>query len=314
MKDVLPPVESLYPLFWKLLHALVYLAGAAALTVLIHWSFTRFHGFTDQLRRDRGSAANVEFEKQSATITTTVRRFLVMLVWTMAVILALRELNFDVGPLLAGAGVAGLAVGFAAQNLLKDVLNGLFLLAEGHIRINDVVRIDNISGTVEELSLRTTVLRGLDGAAHVFSNGTISNFTNLTRSYAYHVIDLPVDFAVNPEQVAGILRAVSGELGKDPELQGLILEPVEVFGIDRFTEQGVVIKARIKTLPNQQWKVGREFNRRLKAALDGAGIEVATASRQVTYTRFDGEQRDAIKSVVEEVLRERNGGPAAAQS
>lgn len=312
MKDALPPMEALYPFFWKALHAGVYVVGAVIISLFVNWSFRRFQIFTEQLRRDRGShAERVEYEKQSATISTTARRFVLLLVWTMAVILALKELNFDVAPLLAGAGVAGLAIGFAAQSLLKDVFNGLFLLAEGHIRINDVVKIDAISGTVEELTLRTTVLRGTDGAIHVFANGTISNFTNLTRSYAYHVIDLPVEFDEEPDRVIAVLREVSAQLSSDPLFGTMILEPVEIFGVDRFTEQGVMVKARIKTLPNQQWQVGREFNRRLKAALDGAGIRIATASRQVQYNAVDERQRAAIKSVVEEVLLDRDQRPAA---
>ena len=311
MGDALPPIEALYPLFWKSLHAGVYVAGAAIVSFFVNWSFKRFQSFTDQLQRDRGSGAErVEFEKQSATISTTARRFVILLVWTMAVILALKELNFDVAPLLAGAGVAGLAIGFAAQSLIKDVFNGLFLLAEGHIRINDVVRIDNVSGTVEELTLRTTVLRSVDGATHVFSNGTISNFTNLTRSYAYHVIDLPIEFDEDPDRVMSLLRDVSAQLAADSVIGTMILEPIEIFGVDRFTEQGVVVKARIKTLPNQQWKVGREFNRRLKAALDAEGIRIATATRQVQYGGIDVDRRAEIKSVVEEILHDRDGRTA----
>lgn len=313
MKDALPPLEALYPLFWKAFHALVYVVGAALVTLFVNWSFKRFQSFTDQMRRDRGSPAQGEFEKQSATIATTARRSVILLVWTMAVILALRELNFDVGPLLAGAGVAGLAIGFAAQSLLKDVFSGLFLLAEGRIRINDVVKIDNISGTVEELTLRTTVLRGTDGAAHVFSNGGISNFTNLTQTYSYHVVDLPVEFDEDPDRVMAVIQQVSAELLQDPNFRELILEPVEIFGVDRFTEQGIMIKARIKTLPNHQWAVGRAFNLRLKKALDREGIQIATASRQVRYTRIDASERAAIKSVVEEILHERASGPATAQ-
>ena len=311
MREVLIPMDTVYPLLWKLLHATVYLVGGAAATLFVNWAFKRFHGFTDQLRRDRGSTAErVEFAKQSATISTTARRSVLLLIWIMAVILALRELNFDVGPLLAGAGVAGLAIGFAAQSLLKDVLNGLFLLAEGNIRINDVVRIDNLSGTVEELTLRTTVLRGVDGAIHVFSNGSINNFSNLTRTYAFHVIELPISLDDDADLAMTVIRDVASTLTRDAEIGPLILEPVEIFGVEKFTEQGVTVRARIKTLPSQQWKVGREFNRRLKTACESQGITIATAQRQVSYTPVDPNRQAEIKLIVEEVLNERNGRPA----
>jgi small conductance mechanosensitive channel len=279
MRDPLPPVQSFLPAVEMGIHAIVYLVGALLCTFLINWATGRFERFTNQMRRDRGTAASEERHKQTATIATTTRRALVLLVWVFAVIMALRELRFDVAPLLAGAGVAGLAIGFAAQNLLRDTLSGIFLLAEGHIRINDVVKIDAFTGTVEEITLRTVVLRGLDGAVHVISNGSINSFSNLTNLYSFHVIELTIDLSQDPEPVHAVLGSVGAELAADPEFARYLLAPIEILGLDRFTQQGMVIKARLKTLPNERWTVGREFNRRLKHALDRAQISMVTTQR-----------------------------------
>jgi small conductance mechanosensitive channel len=288
MVDKLPPIEALCPLLTSALHAAVYLVGAAVLTWVTSWVFKRFTLYTEHLVSARGGAQSGELEKQTATIATTLRRAVVFGIWMLAIILALKEFRFDVAPLLAGAGVVGIAIGFAAQNILKDLLNGLFLLAEGRIRINDVVRIGEIAGTVEELTLRTTVLRGMDGAVHVFSNGTIDRYSNLTNLYSCHVIDLPVEMDIDPGVVVEHIGVVGKEMRDDLALGPLILEPIEIYGLDKFTEQGIVIKARIKTAPGQQWQIGREFNRRIKARLDAAGIAISTAQRQANVAPGTG--------------------------
>jgi moderate conductance mechanosensitive channel len=265
--------------------ASVYLIGAAILTVFIIWATRRFSRYTANLIRERGGRDQIEVEKQTTTIISLVRRVVLGLLWTLAVILALEKFQFDVKPLLAGAGVAGIAIGFAAQSLLKDWISGFFLITEGQIRMNDVLRIGDLSGSVEKISLRTISLRAYDGTLHVISNGSVTAFSNMTMSFSYAVFEVPADLGDDTDRMVELMQQVSESLRTDAVLGPMILEPIEIAGVDRFTEQGVLIKARIKTSPSSQWPVAREFNRRLKQAADAAGVKLATAQRQVSVVQ-----------------------------
>jgi len=269
----------------RAIEASVYLVGAAVLSVLIVWAARRFSRYTQDRIRERGGQDESEIQKQTATIITLVRRIMLGLLWTLAVILALEKFHFDVKPLLAGAGVAGIAVGFAAQSLLKDWISGFFLITEGQIRINDVLKVGEFSGAVEKISLRTISLRAYDGTLHVISNGSISAFSNQTMSYSYAVFDIPADYSQDAGRMIELMLQVDGALRSNPEFAPMILEPIEIAGLDRFTEQGVVIKARIKTQASRQWPVSREFNQRLKQAADAAGVSIATAQRAISFVQ-----------------------------
>jgi moderate conductance mechanosensitive channel len=259
----------------KSLDAGLYLAGALLLTFVIGRLFRTLDRYSRQLIEARGGSQGEEISKQTSTISLTVRRSLIFVIWAMALLAVLNAYGFDVRPILATAGVAGIAIGFAAQNLLKDIISGFFLLADGHIRINDVVSINGLSGVVEELSLRNTVLRGENGALHVISNGSIVQLSNLTQLYSQYVFEISAGYDADPDQVVAQLTAAAEGVRADPEYGRLVLQPLEVMGVDRFTEAGVVVKARIKTVAGQQWKVGREINRRLQKA----GFAFATAQR-----------------------------------
>ncbi len=271
----------------RAIDASVYLVGAAVLSVVIAWAARRFSRYSSDRIRERGGQDESEIQKQTATIITLVRRIMLGMLWTLAVILALEQFHFDVKPLLAGAGVAGIAVGFAAQSLLKDWIGGFFLITEGQIRINDVLKIGEFSGSVEKISLRTISLRAYDGTLHVISNGGIAAFSNQTMSFSYAVFEIPADYAQDAERMIDLMRQVDCGLRSDPEFAHSILEPIEIAGLDRFTEQGVVIKARIKTQASRQWPVRREFNRRLKQAADAAGVSIATAQRAISFLQKD---------------------------
>ncbi|QOY88651.1 mechanosensitive ion channel family protein [Paludibaculum fermentans] len=276
------PVQRLDDYLFSALRIGGYLGGAALLNFLLSKLFSTVGRVSADLVRERGGEVDLERAKQTNTVTTIARRVLFSLVWAFAILLALkREVGFEVGPLLAGAGVAGLAIGFAAQSVLKDWIGGFFLLTEGQIRIGDVVKVGDLSGSVEQLSLRTTVLRGYDGAVHVLANGGIQSFTNLTMGFSYAVFDVAVDFDEEPQRLMDVFREVSKEMRSDETFQRLILADIEIAGVDKFTEQGVVVKARLKTQPSQQWTVGRELNRRLRARCAQAGITIATAQRAV---------------------------------
>lgn len=220
------------------------------------------------------SEAPQEVEKRARTLGGIISKTLIVALWIVAAVMALREIGFDVAPILAGAGVVGLAVGFGAQNLVRDVISGMFMLLENQLRIGDVVELNGKGGLVEEINLRTTVLRGLDGALHVFPNGAITTLSNLTHEFSYYVFDIGVDYSEDTDRVATEMRAVAEDLQREDAYRVAILDPLEVLGVEKFADSAVVVRARIKTLPGKQWMVGRELNRRFKQRFDEAGIQI----------------------------------------
>src|SRR5215469_15288024 len=187
----------------------------------------------------------------------------------------------------------------------KDVLGGLFLMLENQIRVNDVVVINGKGGLVEEINLRTTVLRSEDGAVNVFPNGSIQSLSNLTREFSYYVFTLGISYQNNSDQAVVILKELGDSLASEDPYRSLILAPLEILGVDQLTNSSVVVKARFKTLPSQQWTVGREMNRRIKQRFGEAQIDL-TPSTQPVYLlpQMSPELRDQIKDAVREVLKE----------
>ena len=299
---------AVYPYAILAAKAAVYLAGAAFLTFATRALFRNLQRFSDRMVEERGGSTRRELGKQTVTITNITQRSIVFAIWALTAILVLELFGLEVRPLLAGAGAAGLVVGFAAQSLLKDLISGAMLLAEGRIRINDVVKIDNVSGVVEELSLRVTVLRSVDGAVHVIPNGNITNFANLTQSFSYYVFDINADYGHDTDRTVELLRDAAEEVRADPEYAPWILAPLDVLGVDSFAEAGVVVKARIKTIPNEQWKVGREINRRLKRLADERGVPIATAQRSIQLHDIDPEFQNRVRGMVREALDEERKG------
>lgn len=159
---------------------------------------------------------------------------LFVLIWIIAVLMILKEMNFDVRPLLAGAGVAGVAIGFGAQNIIKDVLGGMFMMMENQIRVNDIAVINGKTGLVEEINLRTTVLRGEDGAVHIFPNGAIQGLSNLTREYSFYVFNLSVVYAEDTDRVVSVLAGIAEELSQEEPYRSAVLAPLEVLGVDNW--------------------------------------------------------------------------------
>ncbi len=222
-----------------------------------------------------------ELEKRAETIESLFGKVFFVLIWLIAVLMILKEMNFDVRPLLAGAGVAGVAIGFGAQNIIKDVLAGIFLMIDNLLRVNDVAVINGKTGLVEEINLRTTVLRGEDGAVHVFPNGTIQGLTNLTREYSYYVFNLMVSYAEDTDRVVALLAKIAEELSQEEPYRSAVLAPIEILGVDKLGDSGAVIKARFKTIPNQQWLVGREMNRRIVKRFEEARITMPSSAPTV---------------------------------
>jgi small conductance mechanosensitive channel len=224
----------------------------------------------------------LERAKRARTLGSVVSNVSTALITGIAGLMILKEFDIDITPVLTGAGIAGLAVGFGAQTLVRDIISGFFLILEDQVRVGDVAAINGTGGLVEELNLRTIVLRDVEGTVHVFPNGAINTLANRSKDFSYYVVDLGISYREDPDRVAGILREVGSDLQNDPRFGPFILEPVEILGVDAFTDWAVTMKFRIKTVPLKQWDVGREFRKRLKKALDHHGVEIPFPERIVT--------------------------------
>jgi len=215
-----------------------------------------------------------EAEKRVATLMGILHGITRVVIWTLFLMILLNKLGINIGPILAGAGILGLAVGFGAQELVRDVITGFFILLENQIRTGDVAIINGTGGLVEKIELRTVTLRDFSGVVHIFQNGKINTLSNMTKEWSAMVFDIGVAYKENTDTVMEVIRQVGNELQQDEEYGPRIIEPIEVFGVDKFGDSAVVIKARLKTRPIEQWNVGREFRRRLKHAFDERKIEI----------------------------------------
>jgi small conductance mechanosensitive channel len=215
-----------------------------------------------------------ESKKRASTLSSVIHHLLIVVIVIVAVITVMGQLGIEIGPVLAAAGIVGLAVGFGAQNLVKDVINGFFILMENQIRVGDVVQIAGKSGLVERVNLKMTVLRDLHGTVHFIPNGNIDLVSNMTMDWSRYVFDIGVAYREDVDEVIEILKEVDEELRNDPAYMNNILEPIEILGLDKFADSAVVIRARTKTKPIKQWEIGREFNRRLKKVFDERDIEI----------------------------------------
>jgi small conductance mechanosensitive channel len=209
-----------------------------------------------------------------ATLTSVLRTLALVTLWSVVVVICLSQLGFDVRPILAGAGIVGLAVGFGAQYLVRDVIAGFFLVLEDQVRVGDVAVVNGTGGLVETVTFRTIVLRDVAGTVHIFPNGSVTTLANMTKDWSGYVVDVEVGYREDPDRIVALMRRVAEELRQDPAHGPSILEPIEIFGVDAFKESSVVIKARLKTRPIQQWTVGREYRRRLLLAFAADDIDV----------------------------------------
>jgi small conductance mechanosensitive channel len=238
------------------------------------------------LRRRQTQWQDAERNVRMRTLMPLLRNAFRVLLVVMVALIVLSELGINIAPLLAGAGVVGLAIGFGAQTLVKDVINGIFILVEDTIAIGDVVDLDGHAGVVEAMTIRSIRMRDFSGTVHTIPFSSVATVKNMTKDYSYAVFDVGVSYKEDVDRVVAVLREIGAELQADETFRRLILDPIEVVGVDRFEESSVVIRARIKTRPIRQWEVGREFNRRLKRAFDDKGIEIPFPQRTVHH-RWD---------------------------
>jgi len=230
---------------------------------------------------EQKGAVPSEVEKRAKTLGGILHTTLIISIYVIAGIMILSELGIAIGPLLAGVGIASIAIGFGAQSLVKDVINGFFLLLEDQIRVGDVVNIAGMGGLVESVNLRTTRLRDIEGRVHIIPNGLIEVATNFTKDWSRALVEIGVAYKEDIDQVIEVLKKVGEELCAAPEYANVILEPMTVLGVDSFGESSVNIRLFFKTIPLKQWEIAREYRRRVKKAFDAAGIEIPFPHRTV---------------------------------
>jgi moderate conductance mechanosensitive channel len=228
----------------------------------------------ERLADDGDPAIQSELEKRAATLSRILRQSVAVFVWGTAAMLVLSELGVSIGPILAGASIAGVAVGFGAQALVKDMISGFFILLENQFRVHDVIGVAGVSGTVEAINLRTTILRDQEGRVHVIPNGAIAVVTNYTREWSCAVLDVSTAYKEDTDRVLSVLRQVGEGLEKDPVLGRKLLGKFEHPGIETLGESSVVVRMTARTLPQERWNVQREMRARVKKAFDESGIEI----------------------------------------
>jgi small conductance mechanosensitive channel len=302
-------------LFAKPLTILLIVVVAAAVSWLARRAVSRFVGAMSGerqtsrrlKRRLRGSkvgarlpagvldtgAVSLRAAARAETLGLVLRSIASSLIWTIAFITILGELGINLGPLIAGAGLAGVALGFGAQSLVKDFLAGIFMLVEDQYGVGDVIDAGEATGTVEAVSLRTTRLRDVNGTVWHLPNGQILRVGNMSQQWARALLDVSVAYGSDLDEAQGIIKRVADDLWRDQAWSGQVLEEPEVWGIEELAADGITIRLVVKTLPARQWAVLRELRSRLKVALEEAGIDIPFPQRTVWVNRDAGSSLDA---------------------
>lgn len=254
--------------------------GMVLVSAVIVWEFAS-NAIARYLERSGRDDSAVQHSARIRTLLPLLRKALFVFLSIMVVMITLSELGINIAPLLAGAGVVGLAIGFGAQKLVQDVITGVFMLVEDALAVGDVVNVAGVGGVVEDMSIRSIRLRDMAGSVHTVPFSSVDTVTNLTKDFSYYVLDIGVSYREDVDEVMQICTEIVEEMRADPAFAPDILEPLEVFGIDQFMDSAVVVKARIKTRPIRQWAVGRSFNGRMKKRFDERGIEIPFPHRTI---------------------------------
>lgn len=278
--DTLPDTYTVIST-WFFAHGLA-VAGILALAIA-----ARFLGgfFLERVIRRLVPSAHFrssQAEKQREdTLIRITRGTLGTLVWVVAGLMILSEVGINIGPLLAAAGVAGIAVGFGGQYLIRDVVAGLFIILENQYRVGDVVCLDSTCGLVEDISIRMATLRDLDGTVHHVPHGVVSKVSNLSKDYARVNMDIGISYSSDLEKVIEVVNVTGKEIAEDPAWKNDIIKPVQFDRVTEFADSAVMFKALGDTQPLRQWAVAGEFRKRLKIAFDKAGIEIPFPQRVI---------------------------------
>ncbi|MCP4581319.1 MAG: mechanosensitive ion channel family protein [candidate division Zixibacteria bacterium] len=224
-------------------------------------------------------------EKRAATLSQILNTATKIIILSIGVIMIIKEVGIDIGPLLAGAGIIGLAIGFGSQALVKDVVTGFFILMEDQLRIGDVIKAAGHAGVVEKITLRTIVLRDLEGVMHVIPNGDVGTISNLTIGWSRAVLNIGIAYKENVDRAMEVILDEALKMANEEEWKDIITEPPSIAGVDSFNESSITIKLLIKTRPSSQWSVGREYRRRIKNRFDAERIELPFPSRTLSFSK-----------------------------
>ena len=251
----------------------------------------------------------LERSQRARTLLPLARNALRVVVGVIAALMILSEIGIDIAPVLAGVGVAGLAIGFGAQTLVKDIITGLFILLEDSVAVGDVVTAGGHTGTVEAITIRTIRLRDLQGHVHTVPFSGVGSVSNMTKEFSYYLIDMGVAYREDYDEVVAVMREVGADLQQDPEYGANMLEPLEIMGLNSFGDSAVIVRARLKTKPLTQWSTGREYNRRVKAAFDARGIEIPFPHTQIYFGEDKQGRAPAARVVIEDARAEADEPP-----
>ncbi len=266
----------------SIIYTIVRLVGIlAAVIVLRRISGIFIRVSIGKMMSENKSLRKDERKKRTETIIRIFTNATNILVYVLGGMIVLSALGIDIGPLLAAAGVAGLALGFGGQYLIRDVISGLFIILENHYRVGDVACLDDTCGLVEDITLRMTVLRDLDGTVHHVPNGEIKRSSNLSKEFARVNLNIGVSYSSNMEKVIRVVNEVGNDMAKDPKWKHDILQPPQFLRVDDFADSSVMIKILGDTKPLRQWDVAGEFRKRLKIAFDKEGIEIPFPQRVI---------------------------------
>ncbi|TAL22172.1 MAG: mechanosensitive ion channel family protein [Frankiales bacterium] len=227
--------------------------------------------------------------QRTETIGSVLRSVTSVLVFTVAVAMLLAELGFNLGPVVASAGIIGVALGFGAQNLVKDYLNGIFMILEDQYGVGDAIDVGAATGIVEAVGLRVTRLRNVDGTVWHVRNGEILRVGNMSQGWSRALLDVSVAYDTDTDRAAEIIKTVADGVWQDPEFSSVVLEEPQVWGVEDLGIDGIAIRLVVKTAPLEQWSVARELRRRLKTAFDAAGIEIPFPQRTLWMRSAPGE-------------------------
>jgi moderate conductance mechanosensitive channel len=266
------------PIWGDLLTRLVILLMTVALVGLV----VDFSTFASRKLTEAGGNG-LELSRKRKTLIPLLGTTVKYAALAIGGLVALQQLGVNVTPILAGMGIVSLAVGFGAQTLVKDIINGLFMLFEDSIAVGDVVTIKGTGGLVEAVNLRTLWLRDLDGRVHVIPNSQVEMISNMTKDFSYYVLDVNVAYREDTDDVMALLREIDEGMRHDMAFASDMLEPIDILGVDRFADSAVIIRARLKTKPIRQWYVGREFNRRMKKVFNERGIEIPFPAQTIYW-------------------------------
>jgi small-conductance mechanosensitive channel len=236
---------------------------------------------------DNDPTTENERERRTKTLVQIFNLGVKTLVIVFGTISILKELGFDIGPILAGAGIVGLAIGFGAQSLVRDVVSGFFMIMENQIRVGDVAKIGDVAGLVEKITLRIVVLRDLDGIVHTIPNGEIKTISNMTYGWSRAKLDFGVAYKEDVDRVIGVLMKLGNEFAQEEQFRNVILEGPVMLGVDSLDDSAVTIRMLFKTVPLKQWDVSREFKRRVKNEFDKLGIEIPFPHRTIYMAKPD---------------------------